>query len=108
LGTLLLQTPAGGNYPNGDELYYYKLQSKQHDENCPTGGQEEEELNEEERKACEREWKEAEDFCRAYWFPVGRPARIPTTGNGRSVYGNNYGQCVKGQVSERCGGNKVE
>jgi len=50
---------------------------------------------------CEREWEDARDYC-------DQVAAENGFGTGWNVTGRNYQQCVMGQVSERCGGNRVE
>ncbi|MGH8469839.1 MAG: RHS repeat-associated core domain-containing protein [Gammaproteobacteria bacterium] len=50
---------------------------------------------------CEREWEDARDYCDEVAAENG-------FGTGWNVTGRNYQQCVMGQVSERCGGNRVE
>ena len=48
---------------------------------------------------CLREWLEAYNYCYGLQEQPNRP---------RGVWGGSVGQCVRGQVSERCGGNRVE
>src|SRR5262249_18879375 len=50
---------------------------------------------------CQKEWEDAREFC-------DQIAADNRWGSGWSVGGRHYLQCVMGQVSERCGGNKVD
>jgi hypothetical protein len=48
---------------------------------------------------CKEEWRDAIDQCRE-WLARPNPPR--------GVAGKNLDECVRGQVSERCGGNPYE
>lgn len=48
---------------------------------------------------CTREWKEARDFCSEL---MNNPGRAP------NIWGGSFDKCVRGQVSQRCGGNRVQ
>jgi hypothetical protein len=50
---------------------------------------------------CKKEWDAAYNFC-------DKIAASNGYGDGWSVGGRNYQQCLMGQVSERCRGNKVD
>ena len=52
---------------------------------------------------CKKEWEAAEDYCKKLYDSGYTPPA-----NGKGVGGMNYGQCVRGHVSEECGGTPVE
>jgi hypothetical protein len=51
---------------------------------------------------CLAEWTEARSFCSVLMSDPKRLRRSP------NVWGGSFDRCVRGQVSQRCGGNKVE
>jgi len=50
------------------------------------------------RSPCAAEWAEARDYCSSL---MSNPGRAP------NVWGGSFDRCVRGQVSQRCGGNRV-
>jgi RHS repeat-associated protein len=48
---------------------------------------------------CAREWEQAREFCAELMSQGNPPA---------GVWGGSFDKCVRGQVSERCGGNRVD
>ena len=48
---------------------------------------------------CEDEWTHARKYCEDLFWLLDRP---------RGITGKTMDQCMRGQVSERCGGNPVE
>lgn len=52
---------------------------------------------------CDIQWGNAQVYCDRLYDNGYRPDK-----RGRGIGGKNYEQCVAGQVSEACGGNKVE
>jgi RHS repeat-associated protein len=52
---------------------------------------------------CDKEWRVAERYCQRIYDSGYRPDPA-----GKGIGGKSYDQCVRGQVSEACGGNKVE
>jgi RHS repeat-associated protein len=57
----------------------------------------------EKEKECEAQWEAAEHYCNRLYGRGYRPSP-----DGRGIGGMKWQQCVKGQVDEACGGNKVE
>ncbi|MEJ0064609.1 MAG: hypothetical protein WDM85_03610 [Caulobacteraceae bacterium] len=53
------------------------------------------------RPECVKEWNDAEEYC-ARLAKQGLLGKDPYRG-----HGNSFEQCVRGQVSEKCGGNPV-
>lgn len=54
---------------------------------------------------CEREWKNAHDYC-SYLNSI--PRKDPEWKKYKNIWGGSYDRCVRGQVSQRCGGNRVD
>jgi RHS repeat-associated protein len=54
---------------------------------------------------CDKEWRNAREYC-AYLGSI--PRKSPEWRKIRNIWGGSYERCVRGQVSERCGGNKVD
>jgi RHS repeat-associated protein len=54
-------------------------------------------------KDCDAERERAEEYCGRLYSSGYTPDRA-----GRRIGGKRFNQCVQGQVSEACGGNKVE
>lgn len=58
---------------------------------------------EEKEKRCAAEWAEAETYCKALY----NSGYIPDAA-GKGIGGKNIEQCIKGQVTEECGGSPIE
>ena len=54
---------------------------------------------------CEREWRNARDYC-SYLNSI--PRKGPEWKKYKGIWGGSYDRCVRGQVSQRCGGNRVD
>jgi RHS repeat-associated protein len=67
---------------------------------CPPQNQSD---SNEDKKECDKEWASAERYCSSLYDNGYRPDPL-----GKGIGGKNYTQCVRGQVSEACGGSKVE
>ena len=65
------------------------------------GEDEDLEKREEEDEGCEEEREAAYDYC-------DKIAEQNNYGDGWSVGGRNYAQCLRGQISEKCGGNPID
>jgi len=55
------------------------------------------------RRRCVKEWADAEKYCR----DLLNRGKL-SSAHGNRGQGGNYDQCVRGRVSEECGGNAVE
>jgi hypothetical protein len=55
------------------------------------------------KQKCEKQWERAREFCIDLYANGYKPDR-----KGKLVGGKNIEQCIAGQVTESCGGNKVE
>lgn len=67
---------------------------------CPTQNQSD---SNEDKKECDKEWAAAERYCSNLYDNGYRPDPL-----GKGIGGKNYTQFVRGQVSEACGGSKIE
>jgi len=54
---------------------------------------------------CNKERRNARDFCSDL---EAMPRNSPEWKNYINIWGGNFERCVRGQISERCGGNRVE
>jgi hypothetical protein len=54
---------------------------------------------------CKKEWKNARDYCSDL---EAMPRNSPEWKNYINIWGGDIGRCIRGQVSERCGGNRVD
>ena len=69
-----------------------------------TGGQKPNGSNGGNDDDCKKEWENARDYCSDL---EAMPRNSPEWKNYINVWGGNLGRCIRGQVSERCGGNRV-
>jgi RHS repeat-associated protein len=54
---------------------------------------------------CDKLWAEARAYCSEV---MAIPRDSPEWENYKEIWGGSYDRCVRGQVPERCGGNRVE
>ncbi len=56
-------------------------------------------------ESCEKEWADARRFCAEV---MSIPRNSPKWKDYQGLWGGSYDRCVRGQVSQRCGGNRVD
>lgn len=53
---------------------------------------------------CKRQWKNAADYCSQV---DDIPRKSPEWKKYINIWGGSFDRCMRGQVDERCGGNKI-
>ena len=54
---------------------------------------------------CRKQWRDAREYCAG----VGAiPRSSPQWNDYEEIWGGSYDRCVRGQVTERCGGSRIE